>query len=243
MGLAGMQPDAWQTTFLRSCDPRTLLLCSRQSGKSQTAAALAIKTAVLEVPALILILSPSLRQSGELYRAKLLPLLRGVLPVVEVVQETKLQLELSNGSRIVSLPENEIGIRGYSGVSLLIIDEAARVSDGLYLAVRPMLAVSRGRLIALSTPYGKRGWFYDEWQSTHRGNGSALLPTNAHGYRRSSLPKSGRRWGTAITGKNMNAHSRKLRTPYSVTMTDLRARLPIPIRYYDALFYSRTIYY
>ncbi len=165
MSLASMTPDQWQTTLLRSSDPRTLLLCSRQSGKSQTAAALAIKTAVLEAPALILILSPSLRQSGELYRAKLLPLLRGVLPVVEVVQETKLQLELSNGSRIVSLPENEIGIRGYSGVSLLIIDEAARVSDGLYLAVRPMLAVSRGRLIALSTPYGKRGWFYDEWIS------------------------------------------------------------------------------
>src|SRR5262249_44172351 len=30
-------------------------------------------------------------------------------------------------------------------------------------AVRPMLAVSRGRLIALSTPFGRRGWFYREW--------------------------------------------------------------------------------
>jgi hypothetical protein len=37
------------------------------------------------------------------------------------------------------------------------------VPDALYLAVRPMLAVSRGRLILLSTPYGKRGFFYEEW--------------------------------------------------------------------------------
>ena len=48
-------------------------------------------------------------------------------------------------------------------VSLLIIDEAARVPDDLYRAVRPMLAVSDGRLICLSTPYGKRGFFYEAW--------------------------------------------------------------------------------
>jgi hypothetical protein len=45
---------------------------------------------------------------------------------------------------------------------LVIVDEAARVPDDLYRAVRPMLAVSQGRLIALSTPFGQRGWFYDE---------------------------------------------------------------------------------
>jgi hypothetical protein len=32
--------------------------------------------------------------------------------------------------------------------------------------VRPMLAVSRGRLVALSTPFGQRGWFFEEWQGT-----------------------------------------------------------------------------
>ena len=49
--------------------------------------------------------------------------------------------------------------------SLLILDEASRVPDDLYRSVRPMLAVSRGRLIALSTPFGQRGWFYEAWQS------------------------------------------------------------------------------
>jgi hypothetical protein len=63
----------------------------------------------------------------------------------------------------VSLPGKEETVRGYSGVTLLVIDEAARVADELYYSVRPMLAVSGGRLIALSTPFGKRGWWYHEW--------------------------------------------------------------------------------
>ena len=68
-----------------------------------------------------------------------------------------------NGSRIISLPGTEQTIRGYSQVRLLVIDEAARVTDALYYAIRPMLAVSGGRLIALSTPAGKRGFFYEEY--------------------------------------------------------------------------------
>ena len=55
------------------------------------------------------------------------------------------------------------GARGFSAVSLLLVDEAARVSDELYLAVRPMLAVSDGALWLMSTPFGKRGFFYEAW--------------------------------------------------------------------------------
>ena len=36
--------------------------------------------------------------------------------------------------------------------------------DDLYRSITPMLAVRPGdRLLALSTPYGKVGWFYREW--------------------------------------------------------------------------------
>jgi phage FluMu gp28-like protein len=72
-------------------------------------------------------------------------------------------VHLTNGSRIEALPGTEKTIRGFSGVDLLIVDEASRVEDELYFAVRPMLAISGGRLMMLSTPYGKRGVFYDEW--------------------------------------------------------------------------------
>jgi hypothetical protein len=76
---------------------------------------------------------------------------------------TAQELLLENGSRVVCLPCREDTVRGYSHVSLPVIDEAARVPDDLYRAVRPMLAVSQGRLICLSTPYGRRGFFYEAW--------------------------------------------------------------------------------
>jgi predicted phage terminase large subunit-like protein len=48
--------------------------------------------------------------------------------------------------------------------SLLLVDEAAQVDEELYRAVLPMLIVSKGRLILLSTPYGKRGIFWHAWE-------------------------------------------------------------------------------
>ena len=71
---------------------------------------------------------------------------------------------LAGGSRVISLPGAGETIRGYSP-DLIIEDEAAYVDDGLYLAIRPMLAVSGGKLILLSTPYGKRGHFHEAWTS------------------------------------------------------------------------------
>src|SRR5262249_2031589 len=138
---------------------------------------LALRSALLEAPALVLLLSPTLRQSGELFRDKLLPLWRALGCPGRDKSPTQLSLELSNGSRIISLPGEEGNIRGYSGVKLLVIDEAARVPDDLYRAVRPMLAVSRGRLVALSSAYAKTGWFYETWtgeEAWHRVKVTAL---------------------------------------------------------------------
>jgi hypothetical protein len=165
LALGGLPPDSWQEATLRSRDDRVLMLCSRQCGKSLTAAALGLRTALLVPGSLTLILSPTLRQSGELFRQKLLRLWRKLGSPLAARPPTALALELANGSRIVSLPENEEGVRGYSGVGMLILDEAARVSDELYFAVRPFLATSGGALVALSTPFGQRGWFYEAWHS------------------------------------------------------------------------------
>jgi hypothetical protein len=191
MSSAGMQADPWQQEVLTSPAPRLQICCSRQAGKSLVVAALAVLTALLEPPAMILILSRSLRQSGELFR-KVKGLYRSLAnptraprltrfvpkPVKDLerlesqemfgpegaaVQESALQMELANGSRIISLPGSADTIVGFSGVTLLIIDEASRVSDAVYKATRPMLAVSKGRLVLLSSPFGKRGFFYDEW--------------------------------------------------------------------------------
>src|SRR5262249_30777129 len=126
-------------------------------------AALALKAALPEPPALVLLLSPTLRQSGELFRDKVLRLYNALGRPVPTTQESALQMTLANGSRIISLPGDEQTIRGYSGVALLVVDEAARVGDALYFSTRPMVAVSRGKLVCLSTPFGQRGWFYESW--------------------------------------------------------------------------------
>ena len=126
---AGMTPDPWQMEILRSPALRTLLLCSRQAGKSTVAAALALRAALLQPPALVLLLSPTQRQSGELFRDKVLRLYSAIGRPVPTTQESASTMTLANGSRIISLPGDEETIRGYSGVTLLVVDEASRVSD------------------------------------------------------------------------------------------------------------------
>lgn len=158
----GYSADPWQARLLRSTAPRVLLNCFRQCGKSTAVAALALHTALYQSQSLTLALSPSLRQSQELFR-KVQQQYRALGRPVAAVSETTTHLELANGSRIVCLPESEETIRGYSGVTLLIIDEAARVADDVYGAVVPMLGTSHGRLIGLSTPWGKMGWWYEAW--------------------------------------------------------------------------------
>lgn len=148
--------------MLRTKARELILLCSRQSGKSTVTSILALHEAIFNPPALVLLLSPSLRQSQELF-AKVKSAYDALPDAPRATQETALALRFDSGSRIIALPGNEATIRGFSGVALLVIDEAARVPDVLYQACRPMLAVSGGRIVLLSTPAGKRGFFHFEW--------------------------------------------------------------------------------
>ncbi len=163
---AGIDPDPWQKGVLTTQANRSLLLVTRQGGKSTVSAGKALHRAMYRAGALILLLSPSLRQSQELF-AKVESVysaldVAGHAPVA-IDKASALRMQLVNGSRIIALPGTEKTVRGYSSMDLLIIDEASRVDDALYYSVRPMLAVSGGELMALTTPWGKRGFFYDEW--------------------------------------------------------------------------------
>jgi phage terminase large subunit-like protein len=157
----GLEPDPWQLEVLEAGHPRLLLNCCRQAGKSTVVALLGLAEALFVPLTKVLLVSRSFRQSAELFRIVTDFYRRLGTPLVQ--RQTQEELQLTNMSRVVCLPCREETIRGYSHVSLLIIDEAARVPDDLYRAVRPMLAVSNGRLICLSTPYGKRGFFYNAW--------------------------------------------------------------------------------
>jgi phage FluMu gp28-like protein len=161
----GIEPDDWQADFLSSDATRVLMNCSRQSGKSTVAAIRALHEALNVPGSLTLILAPAERQAQELF-SKVAGFYRQLGHASYAVPDSdrKTGMALANGSRIEALPgSSDRTVRGFSGVSLLILDEAARVLDDLYFAVRPMLAVSGGTLMMLSTPYGKRGVFYKEW--------------------------------------------------------------------------------
>jgi hypothetical protein len=154
--------DPWQRRLLRSDALRVLLNCSRQSGKSTMAGVVALHKALTAPGSLVLILAPAERQAKELF-TKVAQAYRVLGHVVPAESYRKMGAELANGSRIEALPGTEKTIRGFSGVDLLLVDEASRVADELYYAVRPMLAVSGGRLMMLTTPYGRRGVFFEEW--------------------------------------------------------------------------------
>ena len=159
----GFEPDALQTEVLLSNSKRGILNCSRQWGKSTVAAAKAVHLAYTKAGCLILVSSPSGRQSRLFLRtvrgmAKKL----GIRPKKD--EDNPISLVLPNGSRIVGVPGNAETVRGFAGVSLLLVDEAARVKDEMFVALEPMLAVGEGDLWLMSTPKGRMGFFYEAWE-------------------------------------------------------------------------------
>ena len=131
----GFAPDEIQARVLSTESKQGILNCTRQWGKSTTAAAKAVHEACTKDGSLILVVSPSERQSAELVRK-----------AAEFTQR--------------------LGVRskrdGHNSISLAFPNGARIV--GLYRAMRPMLAVSGGRLWLMSTPNGKQGFFYDTWE-------------------------------------------------------------------------------
>ena len=159
----GIEPDPKQIEVLRSASKRGILNCSRQWGKSTVAAAKAVHRAFTRKGSLVLVASPSKRQSAEFVR-KAAGMVRslGIQPRGDGDNENSLLLP--NEARIVGLPGQEGTVRGFSAVSMLLVDEAARVDDAIYKALRPSLAVGGGDLWLMSTPRGKQGFFWENWE-------------------------------------------------------------------------------
>jgi hypothetical protein len=148
---------------LRSTTKRGILNCTRQWGKTTVSVAKAVHRAFTVPGSLVVVASPGERQSGEWVRKA-----EGMLQRLDIPKRkdgyNKISLLLPNGSRIVGLPEQEQKIRGFSAPSMIVVDEASRVSDETYTALRPMLAVGNGDLWMMSTPFGKQGFFHETWE-------------------------------------------------------------------------------
>jgi Terminase RNaseH-like domain/Terminase large subunit, T4likevirus-type, N-terminal len=159
----GFTPDAAaQRRVLRSTSRRILLNASRQWGKSTTAALKALHVAYYTPNALVLIIAPSERQSLELFR-KVCTFLRALPVASRLIEENKHTVEFENGARIVALPCSEDTIRGFSSVTLVILDEAGDLSEDIFTAIYPMILRSKGSILMQGTPKGRRGLFFNEW--------------------------------------------------------------------------------
>ncbi len=160
----GLDPDEWQREVLDGNDTRLILNWSRQSGKSTITAVKALHHAAYLPRSLVLLLSPSLRQSSELFR-KVTDFMALMDPAPETTAQTMTSADFANGSRIISLPGGEQTVRGYSAPSLVVIDECASITPALYYSVRPMVATRPdATIVLLSTPHGRGGVFWETWE-------------------------------------------------------------------------------
>ena len=155
-------PDERQSEVMRAKVHRGLLCCTRQWGKSTVAAVIALHHMLVTPKAFVVVLSPGLRQSAELLRK-----VKGFLAEMGLEArgdgQGRHSLVRPNGARMIALPGTEATNRCFGGVTLMLVDEAAQVPDAVYDAARPFLAVSNGALWLISTPYGKRGFFWRAW--------------------------------------------------------------------------------
>jgi hypothetical protein len=158
----GIVPDDRQARLLAANSKRTILNCCRQWGKSTITAAKTVEVLCRNPGALVIVVAPVLRQSHE-FVLKAGAFLSRLDVKTKADGRHPVSMLLPNGSRIVGIPAVEGHIRGFSAVSLVVVDEASRVPDNVYHAIRPMLAVSNGALWLISTPLGKRGFFYEAW--------------------------------------------------------------------------------
>jgi hypothetical protein len=163
----GFEPEPWQADFLLSTHPRIIMNCPRGAGKSILTAIIALHHALYTPNAFVLMFSRSERQSMELFR-KVINFFKRLEFSVTPMAESAHRLELGNKSRILSLPSSIETVLGYHDVTLLVIDEAALVKEGLYKRARPMLDHRSGRMLILSTPFGRRGFFFREWQDSEK---------------------------------------------------------------------------
>lgn len=88
------------------------------------------------------------------------------------IKNSKQELELFNGCRAVARSSGENASRGISAVSILIMDEAAFISEGMSVyssAVAAMASVKDAKIIMVSTPCGKDPLYYNTYRKAING--------------------------------------------------------------------------
>jgi len=163
----GGHMDRWQRQYLAECRSRSRIAIAacRQSGKS-TVTGLFVAWCLIFIPGFqCLVASRSLRQAGH-YLNMVRTAVLSVIPKSAMVQLNRLNMELPNGSQIISIPcaQPDAG-RGFSP-HLVVLDEAAFAPDALFRAITPSLSATGGAMHMLSSPNGRQGYFFEAFEGT-----------------------------------------------------------------------------
>lgn len=162
---------AWQEAVLDDTGQFVIIDGARQSGKSTVVVKPAAHSARFFPGSLTVILAATESQAVEdMIKTKAFISLDPFFP--EIKRSSDSLLELSNGSRIIVVPATEKSARGFSqydqGPRLIIVDEGSRVEELVYTSgVLPMLTDNPdASLFVISTPNGRKGFFFDSMQDT-----------------------------------------------------------------------------
>lgn len=158
--------------FLMENESDIVFVTGRQVGKSTACAIKILHEALRGDNRVVLVIAPTQSQSDELflkvrdmlYNSRLASALK-----ILIRRETQSQFHFFNGSRIISKTASweGVSVRGFTP-NLIVIDEGAYVRDNVFLAIEPMLSASGGQLVLSSTPFGKRGRFYQAFLDNKR---------------------------------------------------------------------------
>jgi hypothetical protein len=164
----GVEPFDYQEEFMDHESNRKAFVSGRRVGKSRTAAWLALHAATTNYNYQVLITAPSQRQSTELFNQVKSEIRHSDIPEDGwgIERSTRTEINFTSGSRIKVVPLGNDGsnVRGF-GADMLIVDEAAFVDGDIFREVlSPMLAFGDGEFILLSTPLGKKGYLWQQWE-------------------------------------------------------------------------------
>lgn len=156
------KPYSYQETIHNSEKRFHLIVGGRRVGKTKMAIMDLIKHC-LEVPnAMAWFVGPTIAHAREVGWMEFKQYEEVLSPAIKAMHETLLRVEFLNGSMIYFKgADNERSLRG-RGLTYLVIDEAAFITDpGIWTrALLPALLDRRGKALLISTPNG-RNWFYD----------------------------------------------------------------------------------
>lgn len=161
---SGMYPYEWQSLLLNDDSQEISVRVGRQGGKTETIALKALHTALMKPRYNILIISPTMEQSRILFKKIEQYMLQYDFIKRYIKSNTKTEIYFTNGSNIFVKAGSSV--RGYT-INMIICDEAAYVDENVFVAAEPALMATNGRIILISTPFGKLGKFYESFTDLH----------------------------------------------------------------------------